>query len=111
MSYINIPIDSQAASLEFTQDLEGVTYLFQFQWNQRMEVWIMNLMTEDRIDIVSGVPLLLGVALTARFADSRLPPGQFLLVDTSETNRKPERTEMGERVQLVYIESETVAAL
>ena len=79
----------------------GVYYSF------RQEGWYMDILTDTGTDILIGITLVPEWPLIGRFADARLPAGEFKVIDTLEEDGSPGRDDFGasRRFQLVYIEA------
>jgi hypothetical protein len=93
---------------DLSAQLDGQSFRFEFSWNARGGFWSFLLSAAD------GTPLLrrrvvVGTPLTARFADPRLPPGELVALDTSGRSEDPGLTELGGRVQLLYLEAGDIA--
>jgi hypothetical protein len=101
-----LPATSDAPWYDFEATLEGSTYRFELRWNGRSGAWFLSLQDAAGDVIAAGRRVVLGAQLLGRSADARLPPGTLLAVDTSGTDEEAGRDELGERVQLVYVEAE-----
>lgn len=93
---------------DLSAQLDGQTFRFEFAWNARGGFWSFMLSAAD------GTPLLrrrvvVGFPLTGRFTDVRLPPGALVALDTSGKNEDPGLTDLGGRVQLLYLEAGDIA--
>lgn len=97
-----IPIDSILSNKQFRTELDGTFYLFDFRYNSRADIWMMNIYDETGTIILSGIALLLGVDLITRFQDSRLPPGPLFLMNLKDENVEADRNTLGEDVVLLY---------
>lgn len=97
-----IQVDSILSNKQFRTELDGSFYLFDFRFNSRATVWMMNIYDENSDIIRSGIPLLLGVDLLGRFQDSRLPPGPLFVMNLKDENVEASRDDLGNDVQLFY---------
>lgn len=108
MAVLVMPVKKQVASYEFTIQLEKVVYLFRFRFNFRMGRFLMDIASRDGVNVVAGIPLLYGVDLIGRFRLEGLPPGAFMINDSTGQMQSPNWDNFGSSVQLVYIESGTI---
>ncbi|MCK5610314.1 hypothetical protein KAR91_51050 [Candidatus Pacearchaeota archaeon] len=99
---LNIPVDSILSNKQFRTDLDGKFYLFDFRFNSRATIWMMNIYDENGSIIISGIALLLGVDLLGRFQDSRLPPGPLFMLNLKDSNIEASRDDFGQDVLLLY---------
>lgn len=67
----------------------------------------MDIADEENDPIVTGIVLLVDFDLLRQYADDRLPPGSFFLIDESGQGKDPNRTNFAIDVKLYYIESTT----
>ena len=108
MAVQEIPVSFEPASNNMVVSLDGTPYDLKFYFNLRRAVWYMSIRTQDKEDIIQGVPLFVGWPPLERFKDTRLPPGMFMVLDTSDKNLDPTFEDFGNRVKLLYIEIGTV---
>ena len=108
MAILTIPVRTDLPAYEFSLSLEGATYYFSFEWNERGEFWTMDILDQNQEYIIAGIRMVSNIDLLGRFKDVRLPKGIFLLLDTSGKNRDPSFDNFGTEVLLTYIESITV---
>lgn len=97
-----VPVDSILSNKQFRTELDAVFYLFDFRFNTRATLWMMNMYDEGGNIILSGIALLLGVDLISRFQDSRLPPGPLFMMNVKNDNIEATRDNFGEDVLLLY---------
>lgn len=99
-----VPITPGVPDQEFELELQGTTYVLRFRWNDRRQQWTLELSDANR-DLLLVRPVVLGVWVLSRFAANlRLPPGDFLLLDTATPAAEPGLNDLGARVQLYYLE-------
>jgi hypothetical protein len=89
---------------QFSTELDGATYSLRFRWNEREGAWFMDVGNDAGTPIRTGIKVVVGWPLTARFADDGLPPGQFFAVDTSGSDTDPGLQELAARVVIAYME-------
>lgn len=100
---INVPNDLPS----FTQRLvlDGSEYQFDWDWNERESRWYVEISDAEgspivrRLKVVTNWPLLRGEA------DSRIPPGLLMVIDTSGAAADPLYGEWGTRWLLTYTEA------
>ena len=89
--------------------LGGVDYLLTFVWSQREGHWLLTLSDADGSAIASGLCLVTAAYLLTRVVDSRRPPGELLVVDTSGANDvDPAFEDLGDRFALLYLDASEV---
>lgn len=108
MAYITLPVRSDIPAYQFQIELEGTTYFFDFEWNERADCWTMDISNSDEVLLIAGIKLTCGFSLLEKFIIDGLPLGDFLLLDTTGKNLDPSANELGNRVLLMYRESTTV---
>ena len=102
---IELPVRSDFPSYTFQIDLEEVSFIFKFRFNERMQRWIMDINDADENPILSGVPVLTAIPLTDEYVVDGLPPGRFIAINQTGTNANPLRDDLGNDVKLLYEES------
>jgi hypothetical protein len=100
--------------------LEGRSYLLTFRFNTRANKWFLDIADESGSPIAEGDTIVANWPLFRKVVDSRLPPGMLLALDRSHDDpaegfkrlyTAPGLTELGTRVQLVYLTAAEVADL
>jgi len=97
-----LPMQRGAARFEFEIDLEGESFFFRFEWNDRAGSWFFDVLTVDQEPLVSGVKVVLGIPLLNRYRDPRLPLGMLEAIDTSDSGAEAAFADLGDRVLLLY---------
>jgi len=105
MAIRELPVRSDIFAYTFLTTLEQNDYLFTLRFNSRQDRWIMDIQLPDETDLLIGIPLLVSFPLTFRFRDTRLPPGQFFVIDETGQERNPTRDNLGTDIKLLYSES------
>ena len=103
MAYQEVPVTSDPPAYDYQIELDGRIYELGFHYNARMLRWFMSIADADGVVILSAIPLLAGPPIINRFKNPALPPGEFLVFDTTGKNISPEQDDLGSRVQLLYI--------
>jgi hypothetical protein len=93
---------------EFSVPLDGVTFLFEFIWNDRQACWFYNLKAADDTPLLMGRKVVLDLPMITRFKSLSLPAGDLVARDTTGAQIPPSLTDLGDRVILYYV---TVAEL
>jgi hypothetical protein len=93
----------------FSTQLDGQTFAFEFYWNERGGFWAF-ILSDAAGEQLMRRKVVVGLPLTARFVDPRLPPGDFIALDTSGQDVEAGLQDLGDRVQLVYLEAADLAA-
>lgn len=93
--------------------LDGTAYRLRFQWNTRGQYWAMDLATQDKTPIVTGIKLVLDYELIGAYHAIGTPPGELWALDSTEKLLRIGRDDIKDGpVKLVYIpEAEVAAAL
>lgn len=104
---LELPLRADIPAYTQRMDLEGVTYIFQFRYNGRMDRWFMSILNSDNEPILMGAIIVGEYPLTLRFYGGRLaiPPGLFITYDEKGLGRTPGRGDLGTDIQVIYSES------
>ncbi len=105
MSTIIIPTSQTESDYLQVVTLEGVDYQLFFHWNARQPGWFCEIRDTDGSLIAAGKRLVLGTFIFEHDNDPRMPPGAFLLIDTTQSGREPGLRDLGARVFFIYIEA------
>lgn len=105
MSVFLIPFTPDEPHQAFPMELDGATYKIEMLWSDRDESWSCSLFTGEDAPLVLGRKVVLGLPLFERFKDARLPPGKLIAIDTSSDRREAGLSDLGRRVQLVYLDA------
>lgn len=105
MGIVYIPVKQNASRFFFQIELEDSTYKLEFDWNDRASKWFVNIRQPDDTMLLSGIALVLGSDLLAPFHHLAVPPGGLFVYDTTEKDLDAGLDDLGDRVQLVYVEA------
>ncbi len=105
MATLELPVRSDLPAFTFRQELEGSVYTLGFRFNERIAQWIMDILSEQEVPIVMGIPVLTEVEMTERFKYLSIPQGYFVCIDETGKQRNPDRDTFGDEVKLLYVES------
>lgn len=64
--------------------LDGKNYVLRIQWNTRGEFWSMSIYDGNETLLRAGIKLVQWYPLREQYNNPELPPGEFVLVDTSK---------------------------
>ncbi len=103
---LQLPLNSDAPHYRVGTTLQGIQYLLDVRWNSREEAWYMTISSVEDIVLIAGIKLVLGVFLTRLSHDERLPDGEFMVSDLSDTSTEATLTDLGERVAVYFIPTE-----
>lgn len=102
-----IPVRSDLDDYSITVDLGGKSYGLRFAWNTRDGRWMMDIRDSSGTALKTGLPVIVNTPLNGRFADSTMPDGYLIALDTSGDYQEIEAQEdFGGRVKLLFIPSE-----
>lgn len=97
-----IPVSSDEPSYKIRVDLEGIDYVLRFNFNERMNRWVMGIYDAEETPIILGIALVVNYSLLRIYTVEGMPPGEMILFDTSEKNQECGRNDLGNRCILVY---------
>lgn len=72
---------------QFTITMQGVTYTLRLHWCDPGSVWVLDIMDENQVPILQGVPLVTGADLLGQF--SYLNFGGMLVVQSDPEKEVP----------------------
>lgn len=105
MAHISLPLPtSEQPHLVQTTQLEGQSYVFDFNWNSRTERWTLGISNTDGTRILDGAVLAIGVDLLRTVPNTLdyVPPGNLFVAGDDD----PSLETIGD-VFLIYTESGT----
>ena len=93
----NVPLFSERITLD------GVEFLFQFDWNDREQRWYLSIRDINETALALGLKIVANVPLLRRFTNAALPQGTLIACDLSnQFGDPPGYTELGTRVRIFY---------
>lgn len=101
MSQFVIPTRTDLDNYTETVDLDGESFTLAFRWNFRSAAWYLSISNVDG-PIVQGIRITVGTSLLHYVGHADKPPGVLMAVDTAGTDIDPGKTELGDRVKLMY---------
>jgi hypothetical protein len=101
-----LPTETEEENYSFEAELDGATYILQFNWNDRASAWFLSLSKDDGTKLASGIKLTTGTVVFDWLVDLDAPIGRLYVYDSSLTDADPGRYDLadGQRCQLLYIE-------
>lgn len=106
MATLELPVRSDLKSYEFTIELDGSVFTLRFKFNERGDLWTMDIADAQNVDILNGIALQTNIDLTNDVVKSDLPLGSFILIDESGQDRDPGSEDLGNDIKLLYSEVE-----
>jgi len=97
-----LSIEPELSSQEWLQKLEETVLRFVLTWNRRGSSYSLDVYTQDRTPIVTGLRVVMGTDILGGIQDDRLPPGALFAIDTETEGVPPKLGELGARVKLIY---------
>jgi hypothetical protein len=93
--------------------LDGREYVLDLRWSQREERWYLDMRDANGVLLAGAVKLVSNwpILYRLRVPGSALPPGELVVTDAREVPADPGLDELGDAVQLVYIDAEDMEAL
>lgn len=95
----------------FSCELDGVTYSFDFAWNDRDGSWFMQIGDSEENLLHGSMRVVLGQVFAGRDTDPSLPPGMLIAKDTSGANLDPGLEDLGSRVEIWYWDKASTASV
>lgn len=84
--------------------LSGQDFVLTFQWNSREGAWYLDVADQDEVPIVTSRKITVEFPIVTRCKDPRRPLGILMAIDRSGKQQDPGFDDLGQRVQLIYIE-------
>lgn len=103
---LRIPVTPDEPAFKIRIALEGRDYVLSFDFNTRMNRWVLGVYDAEENPIAVGITLNIDSSILRLYVDNRLPPGEMILFDTSEKHIECGRNELGKRCELLYQTSE-----
>jgi len=105
MALLEIPTQNNLPVFQESVEIEGVLYNLFFYFNRRQNLWFLDFLDLDEQPIYVGIPLQSGIDLTPYARHLSIPKGLFLAFDSLGLNKDAEEDNLGERVRMLYEES------
>lgn len=98
----------------FSQELDGIDYVFTFYWNERASAWFLSVALTDGTELLSGNKITTGTNLFEWWVDQvNTFRGALLVRDSSGTDADPGRYDLAPdgRCTIYYLEQVDLRAL
>ena len=104
MPFFEIPLDPQYAAQQLSVRLDSYQYKLRFRWNDRLQLWHMDVQTDAGTMLIAGAPLLPNWPPLRPYTHPLLPRGRCLVLDTGNARTEPTRYDYGSRgrIRLMY---------
>ena len=103
MSIVALPVRSHIRNYTFGVDLDHRLYYFTFYFNQKLKIWLFNILDSTKTTLLYGVPLQSNIKLIDHYVDERLMPGNLLAFDTLRESKNADITDLGTRIMVLYV--------
>lgn len=84
-----IPARNDLPSYRFRITLSGVIFTLVFQYNGRMDRWIVDINDASNNQILAGIPVLINRNLNGQYTTLAIPEGIMFAVDDTGQNEQP----------------------
>lgn len=106
MAIRTLPIEEGVLAFSFKTTLDSTPYEFSFTFNERAQLWTMNIKDDAGTDLVLGIPIYVNQLLLSQFQyDSRLPQGNLMAMNLIDGASPPVKDNFGTDVIMVYEEA------
>lgn len=98
----------------FSQELDGIDYVFTFYWNERASAWFLSVALTDGTELLSGNKITTGTNLFEWWVDQTNSfRGALLVRDSSGADADPGRYDLAPdgRCTIFYLEQVDLRAL
>ena len=106
MAILEIPIQNNLLAFKELVTLEGTVYVLNFYFNQRQNLWLMDILDENENPQLSGVLIQTNVPQTIHLKHQNIPQGTFLPFDIQGASKEADTEDFGIRIKLLYEETE-----
>jgi hypothetical protein len=99
-----IPINTyNAPSFTMTVNLDGIYFVFRFDWNERDTCWMLSIYDVDGNVIIGCTKLVVNYELISLHKEKVMPSGFLFLIDMTEKGEPCLFDDLGTRCKLFYI--------
>lgn len=85
----------------FSINIGGSDFVLTFTYNNLMKYWVMDIANAGSVPLVTGIPLITGANLTAKYAYLKLP--SFFTQTTYSPDTPPTLTNLGRDAKLYSV--------
>lgn len=102
---LQLPLLPNTSAYDMIVQLDGLSYRFAYQWNDRTASWYVSISTFNNEPILRQLRVVHKWPLYSRYRDPRLPPGMIFCVDMADSGQGPTFESMGVNTLLMYYTS------
>lgn len=103
---VRIPFVPSIANYSFSTTLDSQRFEFIVRWNEFDQGWYFDLLDEHEGVIVAGAKIVLGTILMSGSTDPRMPPGMFIVLDSTRSGLDANFEDLGTRVTVIYFSAD-----
>lgn len=107
MTITKIPVYPELLKYESPMVIEGITYIFGFRYSVRADRWYLDIYDSERNGLQLGVKIVANWPLLRDVGDD-MPSGQLLCIRKDDSDRDPNRYELGEQAVLLYFSEDEI---
>lgn len=107
MAIFQLPLAQDVPWFDFVITLSNVRYGMEARYNTRSERWHLDINDALQNPLVTGVPMLTGRSLCGQYTGSGLPPGDLVVIDTTNKGQPATLRSFLSTHVLLYIEPGT----
>lgn len=105
MALKKIPVRNDLPSYNFRIDLDDRVFKLTFKYNQRLDLWHMDIADEEDVDLILGIPLFSDTNILPIIKRPNFPQGDFILAHETEDFKNASRETFGAEVIMYYQEA------
>jgi hypothetical protein len=105
MSSFEIPMDNTSPAFNMYADLDNNTYQFNFRWNDRVNLWLFDLLDNEGEAIFLGKPFQTEVHFLQQSVKVNTPTGMLYAKNSKTNGVDADRFAIGGDVKLYYSEA------
>lgn len=87
---------------KLTVKLRNATYIIRARWNTAASVWVIDLLTPDGVEVLTGIPMVCGADLLEQFAYMDFG-GQLIAQTDNDVTVPPVFANLGDSGHLYYV--------
>lgn len=99
---IEIPIVVNGPWFEFSIDIDETTYVFEFQYNDRINRWFLTIKDVNNTVLYAGIKLLIDTPLIQNVVVDGLFPYWLFMMNDSKSSTEPNFESLGVDSKLYY---------
>jgi len=107
---ITIPVFQSASYIERVI-IDDVIYFLSFKWSTRGEYWILDILDQDKNNLINGIKIVKGRNLLAPYQYKNIPQGFLMLVEPSDMESIIDKEDLGDVANLIYATEDEIASL